>query len=149
MKIITSRFGEVDISDDLVFELINPILGYDEEKEFIFIEHKSQTNLKWLQSVKSPDLAFVITIPGLFGIDYSYELPTNVQEELEINFADDIMTFNIVLIPHENPRASTINLLAPVIFNINNKKGAQVILSGTNFQVNHPLFDNKEKEAAC
>jgi len=149
MKINTSRFGEVDVADDLLFELVNPILGYEDETEFVFIEHKGESNLKWLQSTKTPEVAFVITIPGLFGIEYSYELPTNIQEELGIESADDILSFNIVLIPHENPRASTINLLAPVIFNVSSKKGAQVILTGTNFSVNCPLFNNKENEAAC
>jgi len=149
MKIQTSRFGEVEVSENFIFELISPILGYDKEKEFVLIEHKEQSNFKWLQSTTNPELAFVVTVAGFFGIDYTFELPDNIQEDLEIESSEDILALNIVLIPHENPRASTINLLAPLIFNINNKKGAQVILSGSNFKVNVPLFETKEKEAVC
>ena len=148
MKIKTTRFGEIEVSDEYKFELVSPILGYDKEKEFVLIEHKSNSNFKWLQSTQTPDLAFVVTMAGFFGIDYTYELPEYTQEELGIETAEDVLTLYIVLIPHENPKDSTINLLAPLIFNINTKKGAQVILTGTDFKVNHMLF-KEAKEVTC
>lgn len=146
MKIQTSRFGEIEVEESLLFEMVSPVIGYDGENEFVLVEHKQNSNFKWLQSVKTPDLAFVVTMAGFFGIEYSFELPDSTQEELKIETADDVLVLNICVIPHENPRASTINMLAPLIFNINTRKGAQVILSGTNFKVDFPLF---EKEAVC
>lgn len=149
MKIKTTRFGDVEVSEKLIFELKSPILGYNDELEYVLIEHKENSNFKWLQSTNSPELAFVVTMAGYFGIDYVYVLPEETQEELGIETAEDILTLNIVLIPQDNPRASTINLLAPLIFNVNNQKGSQVILTGTKFKVNHPLFENQGKEVAC
>lgn len=149
MKINTTRFGEVDVPENMMFELVSPILGYDKERKFTLIEHKKNSNFKWLQSIERPDLAFVVTMAGFFGIEYVYELPEATQDELNIETADDILTLNIVLIPHENPRASTINLLAPLIFNVNTKKGSQVILNNTKFKVNQPLFGNMEEEVKC
>lgn len=149
MKVKTTRFGDVEVSENLLFELKSPILGYPEELQFVLIEHKEDSNFKWLQSVNSPELAFVVTIAGFWGIDYIYELPDATQEELEIETADDILTLNIVLIPHDNPRDSTINLLAPLIFNIKTQKGSQAILTGSNFKVNHPLFENIGNEVTC
>lgn len=140
MKIQTSRFGEVEASEELLFELVSPILGYEDEKQFVIIEHKHQANFKWLQSIKTPELAFVVTAASFFGIDYTFELPDATQEELGIETAEDVLALNIAYIPHENPRAATINMLAPLIFNVNTKKGSQVILAGTDFKVNHPLF---------
>lgn len=148
MKIQTTRFGEIEVDESLLFELVSPILGYDDETKFVLIEHKTNASFKWLQSVQTPELAFAVTIPGLFGIEYTFELPDTTQEELAIESADDILSLNIALIPHENPRASTVNLLAPLIFNVKTRKGAQVILAGTNFSVHHALFDF-EKEAIC
>lgn len=146
MKINTTRFGEIEIVDSSCFDIVSPILGYEDEKQFAIIEHKDGSNFKWLQSTKTASLAFAITMPGFFGIDYVFELPDSTQEELNITNADDIVVFNIVVIPHENPRASTVNLLAPIIFNIANQKASQVILVGTNFKIDYPLF---EKEAVC
>lgn len=148
MKIQTTRFGEIEVAEELFFELVSPILGYDNETQFVLIEHKTNASFKWLQSTQTPELAFAVTIPGLFGIEYTFELPDNTQEELEIESSDDILSLNIALIPHENPRASTVNLLAPLIFNVKTRKGSQVILSGSTFSVHHPLFEF-EKEAVC
>lgn len=149
MKIKTTRFGEIEVSEQYIFEFVSPILGYNDDKEFVLLEHKSNSNFKWLQSTKTPELAFVVTMAGFFGIDYTYELPEDTQEELDIKTADDILTLNIVLIPHDNPSNSTINLLAPLIFNINTRKGSQVILTGTDFKINHKLFNNDVKEVKC
>lgn len=146
MKIQTTRFGEIEADEKYCFEMVSPILGYEDENQFVLIEHKTNSNFKWFQSTMTPDLAFVVTFAGFFGIDYSYELPENTQEDLAITEAEDVLTLNIVVIPHENPRASTINLLAPLIFNIKTKKGSQVILPNSNFTVDYPLF---EKEAIC
>lgn len=146
MKITTTRFGEIEISDDMCFSMVNPILGYENEFCYVLIEHKENSNFRWLQSVQNPELAFPVTIAGSFGIDYAFELPDQTQEELEINHIDDLLVLNLVVIPHENPRASTINLLAPLIFNIKTKKGSQIILSGTGYVVDYPLI---EKEAVC
>ncbi len=146
MIIKTTRFGDIDVAEETCFEMVGPILGYEDELKFALIEHKQNSKFKWLQSVKTPGLAFAVTMAGLFGIDYTFELPDSAQEALEISTADDVLAFNIVVIPHENPRASTINLLAPLVFNINTRKGEQLVLTGSNFKVDFPLF---EKEAIC
>jgi len=146
MKIQTTRFGEVDAEEKDFFEMVSPILRYENEKDFLLIEHKANSNFKWFQSVKTPALAFVVTMAGFFGIDYTFELPDSSQENLNITSAEEVLALNIVVIPHENPRASTINLLAPLIFNLNTRKGEQVILNGSSYRIDFPLF---EKEAVC
>lgn len=141
MKINTTRFGEIEVPEEQVFDFVDPILGYDNDRKYVLVEHDETSNFKWLQSVQTPELAFAVTSPGFFGIDYSFELPEVTQEKLEIEDADDILALNVVVIPHENPRNSTINLLAPLIINIKNQKAAQVVLPGTVFPVDYPLFD--------
>ena len=146
MKIQTTRFGEIEIDEKACFEMLSPILGYEDEKKFVLLEHQERSNFKWFQSIKTPELALVVTVAGAFGIDYCYELPDEVQENLDISEPEEVLTVNIVVIPQGNPKEATINLLAPLIFNVNTKKGAQVILSGSKFRVDYPLF---EKEAVC
>lgn len=146
MKIETSRFGTIEIDEELCFEMVNPIFGYEDEKKFVIIENKENANFKWFQSIKTPELAFVVTFAGFFGIDYTIEIQDDIQELLNIQEADDVLTLNTVVIPRDNPKASTINLAAPLVFNIHTRKGAQTILTNPNFKVDHPLF---EKEAVC
>jgi len=146
MKLSTTRFGEIEVQESSFFEFVSPILGYDNELKFILVEHNENSKFKWLQSIQTPSLAFAVTTAGLFGIEYSFELPDSTQEELAIEDAEDILALSIVVIPHENPRRSTINLLAPIIINLKTNKASQVILSGSNFEVDYPLF---EKEVLC
>lgn len=146
MKIKTTRFGEVEVNNDLCFEMVIPILGYENERGFILLEHNEKSNFRWLQSLNTPDLAFAVTVAGGFGIDYVFELMDEPQEALGIEKAEDIFVLNIVVIPHDNPKAATINLAAPLIFNLNNHKAGQVVLNDPKFKIDHPLF---KKEAIC
>lgn len=143
MKIQTSRFGEIEGDEKTIFNLTMPILGYNDEKQFILIESKEASLFKWLQSTKTPDLAFLTTSPSFFGIEYVFELPDEAESALEVTSAEDLMVLNIAKVPNNKPRETTVNLLAPLVFNINNNKAGQVILSGSGFDVTYPLFKNQ------
>ena len=47
---------------------------------------------------------------------------------------------NITSIPQDNPKGTTINLLAPLIFNLDNQSAAQVVLSGSGYDISYPMF---------
>ena len=143
MKIQTTRFGEIEGDEKLIFNFKMPILGYNEETQFVLIEPKEASLFKWLQSTNTPELAFLTTSPGLFGIDYVFELPDEAESILDVKSADDLVVLNIAKVPNNNPRATTVNLLAPIVFNIKNNTAGQVILSGSGFAVEYPLFENQ------
>ena len=144
MKIETTKFGEVDINEDLIFDFIEPIIGYDELKKYVLIEHTENSAFKWLQSIDKADLAFPVTSPALFDIDYQFEIPTDKADKLSLTSVETLISLNIVTIPSENPRKATINLLAPIIINAANKKGMQLILSNTNYPVKAQLIKDEE-----
>lgn len=139
MKFKTTRFGEIEVDEKFVFNFDLPILGYNDTK-YVLIDATENPIFKWLQSLESAEVAFPVTTPALFGHEYIFELPTHAQESLDIQTAEDVTTFNIAHIPDTDPKAATINLLAPLIFNINNHKAGQVILSDTDFSTREKLF---------
>ena len=47
---------------------------------------------------------------------------------------------NIASIPQDNPHGTTINLLAPLVFNLDKHVAGQVILSGSGYDISFPLF---------
>ena len=143
MKLDTTRFGEIDIDENLIFDFVEPIVGYDEFRKFVLIEHKPNSIFKWLQSVEEPSLAFPVGLPAVFGLEYEYEIPDEKAEILGLSSAESLISLNIVTIPNNMPEKSTINLLAPIIINAANKKGMQLILQGSDFSVRQPLFTDK------
>ena len=140
MKIDTLRFGEVEVDDNLIFDFVMPVIGFDSLSKFVIIDSNKEALFKWLQSAEDPSLAFpIISVAGL-DYDYSVELSDSVVETLGIESADDILIMNITSIPQENPHGTTINLLAPLVFNLKNQKAAQIVLSGSGYDISYPMF---------
>lgn len=144
-KIQTTRFGEIEIDSNLLFNFISPIIGYPNHKKFTLIDYRPDSPFKWLQSVEDKDLAFPITLCSYFDIDYQFELSDEDALKLGIKGAEEILALNIVTIPQTNPQGATINLLAPIIVNTTNKNAMQIILKDNKFSVKHPLFEKEEK----
>lgn len=49
---------------------------------------------------------------------------------------------NITSIPQDDPKGTTINLLAPLVFNIDTQTAGQVVLSGSGYDISYPMFKN-------
>lgn len=140
MKINTVRFGEIEIEKERIFKFALPIIGFDELKDFVILDINKDSFFKWLQSVEDPALAFPIVSVFSMDIDYSIDLPDNVVETLKIQNVESLLVMNIASIPQDNPQGTTINLLAPLIFNLDESLAGQVILSGSGYDISYPLF---------
>lgn len=142
MKFNTVRFGEIDIDENRIFEFVLPIIGFDTLKKFVILEPGKETLFKWLQSVDDPTLAFPIISVSTLNIDYSIDLPDNVVDMLEVTSVESLLVMNITSIPQDNPKGTTINLLAPLIFNVDTQKAGQIVLSGSGYDISYPMFKN-------
>lgn len=140
MKINTTRFGEIEVDENLVFNFIEPILGYEDLEEYTFVDHSEDSPFKWLQSIKKPEVAFPVIFPLFFGIDYEFVIPEEEAKKLELTSSDNLLSLNIVCIPQGNPAGATVNLVGPIIINTINKKAMQFVLLNTNYSVKHELF---------
>ena len=143
IKLNTAKFGEVEVSKDTIFEFISPIIGFKDLKTYTIIDYKPDSPFKWLQSTEDMELAFPITLCSFFGIDYQFDIPDEEAQKLEITSGDDVFVCNIANIPSSNPQGATINMLAPIVINIVNKKAMQIILKNTEFEVRKKLFDEE------
>ncbi len=146
MKIQTSRFGEIEIDENLVFNFIEPILGYDNLKKYVLIDNQPQSPFKWLQSLEDGSIAFPVSFPSYFGIDYQFVIPEDKSKDLELTGIENLITFNIVCIPHGKAQDATINLAGPIVINAENKNAMQLVLSNAKYAIKHKLFpDNTSK----
>ncbi len=142
MKINTLRFGEIEIEDSRIFDFELPIIGFNELRKFVILDLKKDNFFKWLQSIEDPALAFPIVSVFSMDVDYTIDLSDEAVDKLKITSVDDILVMNIASIPQENPQGTTINLLAPIIFNLKENIAGQVILSGSGYDISFPLFKN-------
>ena len=140
MKINTTRFGELEIDENRIFDFELPIIGFNEFTKFIMLDLSKDKFFKWLQSVEEPSLAFPVVSVFSMDIDYSIDLPDNVIDALKIQSAESLLVMNVASIPQDNPQGATINLLAPLVFNLDEQVAGQVILSGSGYDISFPLF---------
>ena len=140
MIVKTVKFGDVEVDESRIFDFVMPIIGFNDLSRYIILDPNKDTLFKWLQSVEEPSLAFPIISVAALDYDYSVDLSDNVITELEITNPESLLIMNITSIPQNNPRGTTINLLAPLIFNLDNQKAGQVVLSGSGYDISHPMF---------
>ena len=140
MKVNTVRFGELEIDEKRIFEFKLPIIGFKELTKFVILDINQDSFFKWLQSIEDPSLAFPIVSVFSMNIDYSIDLSDDIVELLDIQNIESLLVMNIASIPQNNPQGTTINLLAPLVFNVDKSCAAQVILSGSGYDISFPLF---------
>ncbi len=146
VTIETKKFGVIDVNKDAIFNFVMPIIGFNDLKKYAIIDYKPDSPFKWLQSLEDMELAFPITLCSFFDIDYKFDIPDEEAQTLGIESADDVFVCNIANIPMSNPQGATINMLAPIVINLTNKKAMQLVLKNTDFQVRYKLFDKTDLE---
>src|SRR5512136_1454091 len=114
MKVITTRFGELDVPDALIIRMTKPVLGFEQLKRFVIVETADFEPFKWFQAVDDPQVAFVIVNPLLFFPEYGIEVNPREIDELRVNDVHDIDTYAIVTIPQDFTRM-TANLQGPIL----------------------------------
>ena len=139
MKIITSRFGELEVSEDQLFQFPMGLLGFASAKSFVIIDLDSQKPFKWLQSVDDPSTAFVLADP--LSLDASY---CAVIRRVDLNplgdFAEENLVLSVILTMSDQPEDITANLCAPLIFNLVNRRGMQYVLNEQKYPVRYRIF---------
>ena len=140
MILKTAKFGEIEIDESRIFDFVLPIIGFDELKKFVILDPSPDTLFKWLQSIEEPSLAFPVISVASLDYDYSIDLTDGVVKALDIKNLESVLVMNVTSIPQDNPRGTTINLLAPIIFNVDNLTAGQVVLSGSGYDISYPMF---------
>ncbi|MBK9294370.1 MAG: flagellar assembly protein FliW [Oligoflexia bacterium] len=140
MEIQTSRFGVVNIQENDVLTLTDPILGFPDLKKFVILEDPDDLVFAWFQSCENKFIAFAILEPELFAADYKVKLGKNDKEALQVAEPDVVRVFNIVTIP-DDVTQMTANLKAPLVVNVAKRLVKQVVTQENDHPIRHPIFN--------
>jgi flagellar assembly factor FliW len=144
VKVITTRFGELEVQENELFQIPEGILGFENLKNFFFIDPNDQTLILWLQSKEEPALAFPVIEPKIFNPDYTLKLLPSELESLELKDLSDASVYCILTIPKQVTEMSA-NLKAPLIINNKTKKGRQIVLQDNKLEVRAPIYNELKK----
>ncbi len=139
MKVTCTRFGTLDVRDEMVWTFPSGILGFSEWTKYILLDHDTDAPFKWLQCVEEGSLAFVIMDPALFKPDYRAEIAEEALAEIKARDAGDLALMTILTIPSEDPTAITANLRGPLLMNWRTRLCKQLVLDET-FPTRYPIL---------
>ena len=145
-KIYTSRFGEIEVDEKKIVYFKDGIPAFEDEHEFVILPYEEESPYYFMQSLTSPDLAFLLTIPFLFFNDYTFEIDDETVRELDIKDSENVFYYSMVTIPNGSIRYMTANLLAPIVLNGANMQAKQVVLEKSNYTTKHRLFPESDKK---
>ena len=139
MKFNTTRFGTVEAHDDSVIRFPLGLLGLPNSRRFVILDGPQGTPFKWLQSVDEDWLAFVIVDPLLIKPDYQVDIHEEDLTLLELRDPQQGVVAVICSIPGDI-QSMTVNLMGPLIFNIDRKLGKQIILTDIEYTTKYAVF---------
>lgn len=128
MQIQTKLLGEVEIQENDIITFEDGLPGFPDEKEFVLLPIDSDLPIAILQSITESEIGFVVAFPFAFKTDYAFDISEEDITDLQVEHETDLLTYAIVTLK-ESLNDSTMNLLAPIIININKKRGKQIVLT--------------------
>lgn len=140
MKISTSYHGDIEIDNQQTLTFNQGIPGFLEETEFVILPLPEAEAFQVLQSIQTKELAFIITDPFQFFLDYDFQLELQEIEKLQLQQAEDAAVY-VMLTMSDSVEKITANLQAPVIINTKQQLAKQVILMNTAYETKHRLFE--------
>ena len=144
MLIETTRFGPVDVDESRILEFKSGLLGFSSYRSFALLQPDENGVFFWLQSVETPDLAFVVTDPALWVPDYQATIRKEQMEELGLTETGDAQ---VLVIVNKREHSLTANLQGPIVINAANRRAMQLVLAEKKWSTRHELVQLGEQGA--
>lgn len=138
--VLTSKiYGEIEYEEKDIIKFRKGILGLEHLNTYVLLKIDEYEPFQLLQSIEDEEIGFVLSCPFDFYKDYEFDLNKELLKRLEIESEEEVMVFNTVTL-NSDPKKITTNLKAPIIINISNNLGEQIILDKEKYKIKHPLI---------
>ncbi|WP_088833312.1 flagellar assembly protein FliW [Paenibacillus tyrfis] len=126
------------------FNLNGSILAFENYNQYT-LQHIEGTEFAYFQSLDDENIGFVVGVPFVHFKDYTFELSQDDIAQLGLSSEEEALVLCIVTV-REPFEFSTMNLMAPIIINIQNLNGRQIVLPPKyDYNIKTPLFDKSNK----
>lgn len=139
MKLNTKYHGTIEYEKKDIIHFEKGILGFEKLREFVLFPAENNNFFSILHSTEDKDIGFVVASPFEILKSYELNLKDSIIKKLKISKEDDVLILNIVTLNSEIENI-TVNLKAPIIINIKEKLGEQIVLDNNKYSIKHPLI---------
>jgi len=135
MKVVTPRFGELDIPDSELIVFPEGIPGFN-GRRYVLFPHEGTPIVQWLQSTDEPDVALMTVAPTDLLLEYAPSFENDdIRAVRPVPEADETFEVRLIIRNAETPGRLRVNLFAPLLFNVDRRLGMQVPLVDSNYPV--------------
>ena len=132
MKKMESRFGQIEYDPANLLHFPSGLIGFPTLHDFIVMPNKKKGPLFWIQAIEDTEIAFVLTDPTNFFIDYSILPDDTERKQLMVDVEEPCFVLSVVTVPPD--QKISINLAAPIIFAPSTNRAIQVILEDSSYK---------------
>lgn len=136
-----TRTVRIPVSDGNIFAFPDGVPAFEDYKQFVLYCSTDMQPFFFMKSLGvSPEVSFVCVDPFLVCPDYQVRVGPADLKALELKRGEDAFVFSFVTV-HDNPGDITANLQGPVVLNMKNSRGRQIISEGTKHDVRFKVWD--------
>ncbi|MCL2821099.1 MAG: flagellar assembly protein FliW [Oscillospiraceae bacterium] len=139
MQVDTLRFGTVEVNEEKLINFGDGIPGLEQYQQYALLQFEESYPIVWLQSME--DKGICLPVLDTFNVlpDYVFDIDETDVKDLELTSPEELHVVSVVVIP-EDIQGMTVNLAAPIIINTKSGSAKQIVLSGSEFNVRAPVF---------
>ncbi|WP_297576286.1 flagellar assembly protein FliW [uncultured Deefgea sp.] len=126
MQVYPSRFGQIEVDPETIIQFPLGIPGFEDCKNYKLLhEEKPNPKVLWLQSLDDAAVLFTLVETERLGLNYALTLSDAECQTIELTAPSDAKLFLILSRPEGG--AISVNTNAPLVINLNTRKGLQKI----------------------
>ncbi|WP_434304837.1 flagellar assembly protein FliW [Clostridium botulinum] len=139
MNLNTKYHGCIEYEEKDVIYFEKGIPGFEELKKFIIFPVEDNDVFSVFHSIEKDDMGIIVTSTFSIEKDYEIQLEEEQIKNLKLQDEKDTLVLNTVTLSSDMNKI-TANLRAPIVINIKEKIGEQIIINSDKYKVKHPLF---------
>ena len=144
IKIVNSQLGELTINNDAIIHFDNGIIGFENLKNYTIVEIEETEPFIWFVAIDEPEVSFPILKYQYAYPDYEINLQNKNYMDLQLTHSDTFHIFFIITV-NEIKEQVTANLKGPLILNLKNNLGIQIISPNEDYVINYPVLTNNNQ----
>jgi len=139
MKVQSSRFGTIELSDDEVINFPAGLIGFPDETSFVMLRPRPESPIAWLHSTQTSWFALPVVSAEALEADLDGTLSQATRAAGVISNDDPIAVMAVLNAPGAGVPPS-VNLMAPIIVNAETRQGTQLLLESSNYSTQEPFI---------
>lgn len=137
----------LDFLHDKTIRFNGTILGFEELDEFSITVLEENNQYAYLQSLQDETIGFLVISPFNLYPQYTFEIEDKDKHSLVLQSHEEAAVLSIVTLK-EPFETSSVNLLAPLLINVTNGRGKQIVLPPKfNYGTREPFIREAQVES--